>query len=40
MTNTKRNLRKLMRAQDREWYSLRSLLGHNWAWFFILLGGR
>ena len=38
MTNTRRNLRKLMRAQDREWYSLRSLLGNTWAFFYILLG--
>ena len=40
MTNVKRNLRKMIRAQDREWYSLRSLLGNRWAWFYILLGGR
>ena len=25
---------------DREWYSVRSLLGYNWAEFFVLLGGR
>lgn len=25
---------------EREWYSLRSLLGHTWAYFYILLGGR
>lgn len=25
---------------DREWYSIRSLLGYNWAEFFVLLGGR
>lgn len=25
---------------DREWYSIRSLLGYEWAMFFILLGGR
>lgn len=25
---------------NREWYSLRSLLGNTWAIFFILLGGR
>lgn len=25
---------------DREWYSIRSLLGVQWAFFYILLGGR
>lgn len=40
MTNTRKNLRKLIRAQDRDWYSLRSLLGNTWAFFYILLGGR
>lgn len=25
---------------NREWYSLRSLLGNNWAIFYLLLGGR
>lgn len=25
---------------NREWYSLRSLLGNNWAIFYMLLGGR
>ena len=24
----------------REWYSLRSVLGHSWAFFYMLLGGR
>lgn len=28
------------KAIDREWYSLRSLLGNDWAIFFFLLGGR
>ena len=26
--------------RDYEWYSLRSLLGYNWALFYFLLGGR
>lgn len=26
--------------QQREWYTIRSLLGNNWAFFFILLGAR
>ena len=25
---------------NREWYSLRSLIGNDWALFFFLLGGR
>jgi len=28
------------RCVDREWYSIRSLLGYNWAEFFVMLGGR
>lgn len=34
--------RKLERAinADREWYSLRSLLGYQWAIFYIILGAR
>ena len=27
-------------VQQSEWYSLRSLLGNTWAFFYILLGGR
>ena len=26
--------------EDREWYSLRSILGNDWALFYLLLGGR
>ena len=29
--------RKLM---ERQWYSVRSIFGNNWAYFFILLGAR
>lgn len=25
---------------NREWYSLRSILGYDWAIFYFLLGGR
>lgn len=29
------------KKEDEEWYSLRPILGNaNWAWFYILLGGR
>lgn len=28
------------RWKNREWYSLQSILGVNWAWFYCLLGGR
>ena len=28
------------KAPDREWYSLRSILGYSWALFYFLLGGR
>lgn len=28
------------RCVDKEWYSIRSLLGYNWAEMFVLLGGR
>lgn len=28
------------RYVDKEWYSLRSLLGITWAWGYVLLGGR
>jgi hypothetical protein len=27
-------------APDREWYNLRSLLGYDWAMFYIILGAR
>ena len=49
MTNTKKQnydyetsdqYKKRHFVQQSEWYSLRSLLGNNWAWFYILLGGR
>ena len=39
-----RALKKLyteVQAYDGEWYNLRPILGNaNWAWFFLLLGGR
>ncbi len=35
---TKELARKIQ--QGRDWYSLRSLLGNTWAFFYILLGGR
>lgn len=31
---------KYRQFEDREWYSLRSILGNDWALFYILLGGR
>lgn len=31
---------KIARFQEREYYSLRSILGNNWAIFYILLGSR
>ena len=31
---------KLKETLNREWYSLRSILGYSWAIFFFLLGGR
>lgn len=37
------NIDKEKRRKDkinREWYSLRSILGYNWAIFYFLLGGR
>lgn len=33
-------LRKKEGMLNREWYSLRSILGYNWAIFYMLLGGR
>lgn len=36
--NSKELKRKVQLA--REWYSIRSLLGNTWAYFYILLGGR
>lgn len=40
--HTKKALKsiKLARLRDREFYSLRSILGNRWAIFFLLLGGR
>lgn len=35
-----RELHKKRKALDREWYSIRSLLGNDWAIFYFLLGGR
>lgn len=32
--------RKRKRKVESEWYSIRSLLGNTWAYFYILLGGR
>ena len=31
---------KYQQFEDREWYSLRSILGNDWAMFYMLLGGR
>lgn len=31
---------KYQQFEDREWYSLRSILGNDWAIFYLLLGGR
>lgn len=31
---------KIREALNREWYSLRSILGYSWAMFLFLLGGR
>lgn len=31
---------KYQQFEDREWYSLRSILGNDWAMFYVLLGGR
>lgn len=33
-------MRKRRRQPNREWYSLRSILGYAWALFYFLLGGR
>lgn len=35
-----RELHKKRKVIDREWYSIRSLLGNDWAIFYFLLGGR
>ena len=32
--------KKKMELMNREFYQLRSLLGYDWAMFYILLGGR
>jgi phosphomevalonate kinase len=32
--------KKLEAIQDKEWYTVRSIFGNTWAFFFILLGGR
>ena len=39
-TNSVRKSMKKAFELDREWYSLRSILGNDWAMFYILLGGR
>ena len=31
---------KYQQFENRDWYSLRSILGNDWAMFYILLGGR
>lgn len=31
---------KKLEMLNREWYSLRSILGYSWAIFYFLLGGR
>lgn len=43
MGKKRTNLQKTMqrkKAINREWYSLRSILGYDWAIFYFLLGGR
>lgn len=37
-----KTIRKILRKTppDREWYSLRSLLGYSWAIFYLILGAR
>lgn len=37
---TVRSYRKKRERLNREWYSLRSILGNDWAIFYMLLGGR
>lgn len=32
--------KKLEAIQNKEWYTVRSIFGNTWAFFFILLGGR
>lgn len=39
-TNIALKFEKKKEERDAEWYSLRSLLGHSWALFYMLLGGR
>lgn len=38
--NKLKNQRNKKALVNREWYSLRSLLGYTWAIFYLLLGGR
>ena len=37
--NKSREARKLA-YQNREWYTIRSIMGNQWAFFYILLGAR
>lgn len=39
MSDITRSIRK-QQALNKEWYSLRSILGNDWAMFYFLLGGR
>lgn len=39
MSEVKRRVKK-REMLNREWYSLRSILGYSWAIFYFLLGGR
>ena len=40
MSNEVKRLKKKKEMLNREWYSLRSILGYDWAIFYFLLGGR
>lgn len=40
MKNIAKQMMKKKEFMDREFYSLRSLLGHSWALFYLMLGGR
>jgi hypothetical protein len=33
-------MKNIVDFYEREWLSIRSLLGNTWAWFYILIGGR
>lgn len=39
-TSVGKRKKKLTELLNREWYSLRSIMGYSWAMFYFLLGGR